>query len=407
MAEHAKQPLTKGGLTPFQIAECTRFSIGQFVEISDSYEFAGDWKNTVCQVIGVRWDDRNERPDYSLLHNGDQVTTGFLPEDLTPSTDGRPGASELIEAALQRAEHAISKYRDTMTPAQIAGMIFVSPAVQDLAIRDGISSRSGFADWKLVEIWKRDLDEMHSAPSSSQGVHAYNWADKPHRVLYDAIGIARRAIEALVTREAVVGHQDALGPDGVGVNSAALEWAYAASQIAGVPVTRDDVSAIIGCYVSGVSGEEPAASGSLHPDTAKMLWRFIAALWGKLLGAQQKRNLSNDWKTDDWEAECRADLRAHVKKGDPLDVAAYAAFCWARGWSTHVADEIPFEVAAALPGALKAIEERAAAIQPNIVLGDDDSIHLTPRQEGYREGLQSAAEDIRATLAGAKHGIAA
>lgn len=407
MTECTKQPLTNGGLTPFQIAECSRFSIGQFVEISESYEFADDWKNTVCQVIGVRWDDRNGHPDYSLLHNGDQVTTGFLPNDLTPSTHSRPGASDLVEAALQRAERAISQYRDTMTPAQIAGMIFVSPAVQDLAIRDGLSTRSGFANWALVESWRRDLDEMHLAPSSSEGIHAHNWADKPHRVLYDAIRIARRAIEALVMRDAPAGLQNDPGLDGAGANAAGIEWAYAASQIAGVPVTRDDVSAIIGCYVSGATGEQPDPSGSLHPDTAQMLWRFLAALWRKLLGAQQKRNLSNDWKTDDWEAECRADLRNHVKKGDPLDVAAYAAFCWARGWRTHISDEVPFEVIAALPGALKAIEDRAAAVQPNIVLGDDDSIHLTPRQEGYREGLQTAAEDIRATLLTANYRIAA
>ncbi|WP_293811335.1 hypothetical protein [uncultured Bosea sp.] len=467
MTEYAKQPLAKGGLTSYQIAECSRFGIGQFVEISDSYEFAGDWKNTICQVVGVRWDERAEKPDYSLLHNGDQITTGFLPEDLSPSAQRRPGASDLVEVALQRAERAISQYRDTMTPAQIAGMIFVSPAVQHLAILDGLSERHAVTDWSLIDAWKRDLDEMHVAPSASEGMHAQNWADKPHRVLYDAIRIARRAIDALtalqpkinsdgvspavykpvttpeqmvllgdVRRDIAGGTQwfslgtvkeiiralDQFGdrldgrdgatlpasaiPDIPDANLAAVDWAFTAAMTAGVTVTYEDVSAIVGCYLTSVrAGAIAQRQDRLHPDTAAMLWAFAAALWSKLLKAQQKYERSNDWKTDNWETECRADLRQHVEKGDPLDVAAYAAFCWARGWSTRSLRQA--DAAVTLPTALKAIEDRAATVSPNPVLGDDDSIHLTPYQEGYREGLLCAARDIRANLDPASKDLAA
>jgi len=72
----------------------------------------------------------------------------------------------------------------------------------------------------------------------------------------------------------------------------------------------------------------------LHLDTAHTLGAFHRALREKLLAAQRKYQRGNDWATDDWEAECRAELRRHMDKGDPLDVAAYAMFCWARGWST-------------------------------------------------------------------------
>jgi hypothetical protein len=32
--------------------------------------------------------------------------------------------------------------------------------------------------------------------------------------------------------------------------------------------------------------------------------------------------------------ECQQHLSEHLAKGDPRDVAAYAAFCWYHGWPT-------------------------------------------------------------------------
>jgi hypothetical protein len=72
----------------------------------------------------------------------------------------------------------------------------------------------------------------------------------------------------------------------------------------------------------------------LHPETQKLVADFSSAVAGKLLKAQQKYGLSDNWAKDDWESECRAELIRHIEKGDPLDVAAYCAFMWKRGWST-------------------------------------------------------------------------
>ena len=72
----------------------------------------------------------------------------------------------------------------------------------------------------------------------------------------------------------------------------------------------------------------------LHPETARLVRRFAAALADKLRRAEQKYGYSDGWKRRDWEAECQRHLAEHLAKGDPRDVAAYAAFCWHHGWPT-------------------------------------------------------------------------
>lgn len=72
----------------------------------------------------------------------------------------------------------------------------------------------------------------------------------------------------------------------------------------------------------------------LHPDTAELVITFASALAGKLNLSEIKHGFANEWKTMDWREECLRQLVLHIEKGDPLDVAAYAAFCWARGWLT-------------------------------------------------------------------------
>jgi hypothetical protein len=73
---------------------------------------------------------------------------------------------------------------------------------------------------------------------------------------------------------------------------------------------------------------------ALHPDTRDLIERLSWALGAKLRRAEVKYKYTNGWLTDNWEAECRVHLQRHLEKGDPLDVVAYAAFMWARGWST-------------------------------------------------------------------------
>ncbi len=54
-----------------------------------------------------------------------------------------------------------------------------------------------------IDAWRSDLMSLEAAPSATSGVNAYNWRDKPHRVLYDAIKIARSAIALLPASGAV------------------------------------------------------------------------------------------------------------------------------------------------------------------------------------------------------------
>lgn len=73
----------------------------------------------------------------------------------------------------------------------------------------------------------------------------------------------------------------------------------------------------------------------LHPETQRLVQDFAKALGEKLHDAEKKYGYSVGWKTQSWEMECRSQLYRHADKGDPRDVAIYAAFCWARGWSTR------------------------------------------------------------------------
>jgi hypothetical protein len=77
-----------------------------------------------------------------------------------------------------------------------------------------------------------------------------------------------------------------------------------------------------------------AIPDGLHPETVALVLVFAAALAKKLRSAEIKYGYTNAWAIDDWETECRMALRDHISKGDPLDVAAYAAFMWKRGWPT-------------------------------------------------------------------------
>lgn len=74
----------------------------------------------------------------------------------------------------------------------------------------------------------------------------------------------------------------------------------------------------------------------LHPQTDALIDQFAVALKDKLTKAQRKYGFTNNWVNSDWKEQCQAELLSHLDKGDPRDVAAYAAFCWFHGWSTKV-----------------------------------------------------------------------
>ncbi|MDC7788006.1 hypothetical protein PQJ75_14005 [Rhodoplanes sp. TEM] len=72
----------------------------------------------------------------------------------------------------------------------------------------------------------------------------------------------------------------------------------------------------------------------LHVNTRQLVATFAEALAAKFREAELKYGHADGWLWDDWEEECRRGLMEHVAKGDPRDVAIYAAFLWHRGWST-------------------------------------------------------------------------
>jgi hypothetical protein len=87
----------------------------------------------------------------------------------------------------------------------------------------------------------------------------------------------------------------------------------------------------------GVSMLTVTVPVELHSASKQLIEQLAAALARKLREAEVKYGYRDDWARDDWEAECRRQLMAHLAKGDPLDVALYASFMHARGWKTAAA----------------------------------------------------------------------
>jgi len=122
--------------------------------------------------------------------------------------------------------------------------------------------------------------------------------------------------------------------------ASALSWAEANT---GVPAQDEALDTLLLALKTArdvaLSALPTGAAGDLHPDTSVALAAFMEALRAKLRKAELKYGYSNGWKTEDWEAQCKAHLLEHLHKGDPLDVAAYAMFCHQRGWSTSPTGE--------------------------------------------------------------------
>jgi hypothetical protein len=103
---------------------------------------------------------------------------------------------------------------------------------------------------------------------------------------------------------------------------------------AGMVVGLAGLAAIYGTHRAQVKAAEARKAIALNPITASLVDDFADALKRKLANAETTHGYSTEWAFDDWELACREKLSGAVKKGDPLDVAAYAAFCWARTWRT-------------------------------------------------------------------------
>jgi hypothetical protein len=154
-----------------------------------------------------------------------------------------------------------------------------------------------------------DNSEMRGASSVEQG-------EDEHVIFGPEYAPLEKALDAL----------DALPDDRPGyvlAGAAKAEWALRRLGLSGAAKDAEPALAV-------------AVPVGLHPQTRDLVGRFAEALAGKLRRAEEKYGYGDGWRTDDWEAKCRHDLRVHLRKGDPLDVAIYAAFMWERGWSTAV-----------------------------------------------------------------------
>lgn len=66
-----------------------------------------------------------------------------------------------------------------------------------------------------------------------------------------------------------------------------------------------------------------------------LLWlvlRFSIALFRKLCASEKKYGWRGGWREIGWRPTLLHQIRTHVEKGDPRDVAAYCAFAWHHGW---------------------------------------------------------------------------
>lgn len=96
-----------------------------------------------------------------------------------------------------------------------------------------------------------------------------------------------------------------------------------------LPISKDAADNL--CRARGLIVTFP---DGLHVDSKRLVQEFACELAQKLRDAEEKYGYSDGWLKQDWEDQCRDHMREHMAKGDPRDVAIYAAFMWARGWAT-------------------------------------------------------------------------
>lgn len=83
------------------------------------------------------------------------------------------------------------------------------------------------------------------------------------------------------------------------------------------------------------SNAKGASSACTTPATAMLVVDFANALDQQLALKEKQHGYTDEWTKLDWMHECRSKVREHIKKGNPLDVAAYCAFLWWHGERTN------------------------------------------------------------------------
>ena len=77
----------------------------------------------------------------------------------------------------------------------------------------------------------------------------------------------------------------------------------------------------------------------LNWTTDQLIDAFAEELKRKARSAERKYGFDDDWKKDNWSCQLRGAIRHHCDKGDPRDVALYAAFAWYHNWSLSASDQ--------------------------------------------------------------------
>lgn len=125
--------------------------------------------------------------------------------------------------------------------------------------------------------------------------------------------------------------------------AAGMDWLHNRTESAGRSIYDDakEEHALLG-YIKQLEAAHSldVKFPGLNYHTAQLVRRFAAALGAKLLKAQEKYGRSTDWMETNWQTECQAKLLEHVAKGDPLDVAAYAAFLWHHSWRSTLTQPV-------------------------------------------------------------------
>lgn len=144
---------------------------------------------------------------------------------------------------------------------------------------------------------------------------------------------------------------------------------------------------------------------ALAPKTQHLVAEFAQALAGKLYEAQTKYLVWDSWADGGWRADCQTKLLAHVLKGDPRDVAAYAAFCWFHKWPTAPAEaRETFEAYEKMKRERERLIEALAAICGSMDRKELDGMIVTLAAvcEAVADDDDEESEGARAALKGAE-----
>ncbi|MBV7427309.1 MULTISPECIES: hypothetical protein [unclassified Acidovorax] len=191
----------------------------------------------------------------------------------------------------------------------------------------------------------RDWRDYPALPQSAEELQALINEDDTPKITDQELQALRKKVATYEARDAlglVPQPTGELGPDG-------KEWAKTAAGYAHVEamLPRADGQgigpfwygwALRGAFVAGAEWQETRqhpAQQAPHPDDAAVD-RFAAAMKAKLASARAKGRGGWENKDQCQQEDLALDLRKHVNKGDPVDVANFAMMLHQRGESTKL-----------------------------------------------------------------------